>query len=194
MVPPGELLERCRKNDRKAHYELYSLCFPFLVSICRRYYINREDMLSAVNQSYVKIIVNLNSYIRKSERVPFELWARRITINNVIDEFRKNKAYREKFELSELSIADDTHPSSDPFVEMENVEEIRNAIHQLSYMNRTVFNLFVVDGYAHEEIASMLKISEGTSKAHLHQAKKKLRQLLEIDNKKKVMVRNTILQ
>jgi RNA polymerase sigma-70 factor (ECF subfamily) len=194
MTPATDLLERCRKDDRKAHYELYKICFPFLVSVCRRYYINKEDMESSLNQIFVKMVRNMGSYLKKSENVPFDLWTRRIAINHVIDEFRKNSKHRENLDYRELQDAEDIHPVIDPAIEKEKLEEIFQAIDQLSQMNRTVFNLFVIDGYGHEEIASMLKISAGTSKAHLHNARKKLRELLDNDLKKKVMYHNSVLQ
>jgi RNA polymerase sigma factor (sigma-70 family) len=194
MIPTTELLERCRKDDRKAHYELYKLCFPFLVSVCRRYYINKEDMQSSLNQIYLKMIRNMGSYLKKKDTVPFELWSRRIAINHVIDEFRKNARHKENIDYRELNYAEDIHPVSDPVFEKEKLEEILLAIDQLSQMNRTVFNLFVIDGYGHEEIADMLKISSGTSKAHLHNARKKLRELLDKEWKKKVLIHNSVLQ
>ncbi len=194
MTPATELLERCRKDDRKAHYELYKICFPFLVSVCRRYYINKEDMESSLNHIYLKMVQNMGSYLKKKDTVPFELWTRRIAINHVIDEFRKNRKQRENLDYRELQDAESIHPITDPAFEKERLEEIIQAIDQLSQMNRTVFNLFVIDGYGHDEIANMLKISSGTSKAHLHNARKKLRELLDGEWKKKVMLPNTVLQ
>jgi RNA polymerase sigma factor (sigma-70 family) len=194
MNPSTDLLERCRKDDRKAHYELYKMCFPFLVSVCRRYYINSEDMQSSLNQIYLKIIKGLRGYLKKSDTIPFELWSRRIAINHVIDEFRKNVKHKENLDYREISDAEDIHPTTDPAVDKEQLEEILVAIDKLSHMNRTVFNLFVIDGYGHEEIARMLKISSGTSKAHLHTAKKKLREMLDSEWKKKVMIGNSVFQ
>jgi RNA polymerase sigma-70 factor (ECF subfamily) len=194
MKPTTELLERCRKDDRKAHYELYHMCFPFLVSVCRRYYINVDDVQSSLNFIFLKIVRGIGHYLRKSDAVPFELWSRRIAINFIIDEFRKNSRHRENLDYRDLGEEENLHPSTDPFGESEKFEEILAAIEQLSVMNRTVFNLFVVDGYGHEEIGKMLKISSGTSKAHLHNARKRLKELLQQDQKKKVIMHNSVLQ
>ena len=151
-------------------------------------------MESALNQVYLKIIKNLSGYINKSEQVPFELWARRIAINHIVDEFRRNKKHRESLDYREIYEAVEFHPVMHPDFDSEKLEEIMDAINQLPPANRAVFNLFVVDGYKHEEIAKMLSISTGTSKAHLHRAKKKLRELLESEWKKKRMIHNIILQ
>jgi RNA polymerase sigma factor (sigma-70 family) len=194
MTPSIDLLERCKKDDRKAHYELYHMCFPFLVSVCRRYYVNKEDMQSSLNQIYMKIVKNIASYIDRSANVPFDLWTRRIAINHVIDEFRKTSRERERIDYRELNESEEIHPSVDPIIEKEKMEEILSAVKQLSEMNRAVFNLFVIDGYDHEEIGKMLKISSGTSRAHLHNARKKLKEMLEGNFKKKVMITNSLLQ
>lgn len=150
-------------------------------------------MESSLNQIYLKVVKNMSSYLKKSETVPFDLWTRRIAINHVIDEFRRNNKHKENIDYRELNDFEELHPISDPIIE-EKLEEILQAIDQLSNMNRTVFNLFVIDGYGHEEIAKMLKISSGTSKAHLHNARKKLREMLEVEWKKKVLIRNSIYQ
>jgi RNA polymerase sigma factor (sigma-70 family) len=194
MTPSPELIQRCRKDDRKAHYELYSMCFSFLLSVCRRYYINREDMESALNHIFLKMVKNISAYDKKSDTVPFQLWVRRIAINFIIDEFRKNKKHHESLDYREIHEAEELHPVINPDVGSEQLEEILDAINQLPEVNRAVFNLFVVDGYKHEEIARMLNISPGTSKAHLHKAKKKLRDLLETEWKKKRTIHNVILQ
>lgn len=194
MNPSRELLERCRKDDRKAHYELYHLCFGFLVSVCRRYYVNLEDVQSALNLIFLKAIKNISSYLKKNEDVPFELWIRRIAINHVVDEFRRNKKYREHFDHRDIMEAEELHPVFQPMVDSERMEEIREAISLLPEMNRAVFNLFVVDGYKHEEIAEMLRISPNTSKVHLHKARKKLKELLDGEWKKKTIIHNILVQ
>jgi len=163
------------------------MCFSFLMSICKRYFVNREDMMSAVNVVYVKIIKNLPAYIKKRDNIPFELWIRRIAINHIVDEFRKNKAYKEHLDFRELHDAEHLHPTADPGVSKEKLEEINEAIEKLPQMNKTVFNLYVVDGYKHEEIAQMLHISSGTSKVHLHRARLKLKEMLKNEWKKKVL-------
>jgi len=151
-------------------------------------------MQSSLNMIYLKMIKNMGSYIKKKETVPFDLWTRRIAINHVIDEFRKNIKHKENLDYRELNDTDEMILSSDPAFEKEKLEEILLAIDQLSHMTRTVFNLFVIDGYGHEEIADMLKISSGTSKAHLHNARKKLKELLENEWKKKVLIHKSVLQ
>ena len=152
-------------------------------------------MESSLNHVFIKVIKNISGYLKKSEQVPFELWIRRIAINHIVDEFRKNKKYLKSLDYRELNETEELHPviHSSAF-DSEQLEEILDAIKQLPEMNRAVFNLFVIDGYRHDEIAEMLRISTGTSKTHLHRAKKRLRELLENEWKKKPMIHKTVLQ
>jgi RNA polymerase sigma-70 factor (ECF subfamily) len=95
-----------------------------------------------------------------------------------VDEFRRNKKYRENLDLMLIEEAEQLHPFVNPTLTSERMEEIMEAVNKLPLMSKTVFNLFAVDGYQHNEIAEMLKISVGTSKAHLFNARKKLQEML----------------
>ena len=183
MNPSRELLEQCRKDDRKAHYELYRECFQHVFAICRRYYVNKDDCMSALNMIYFKMVKNISSYLSKEKEVPFELWSRRIAINYIIDEFRKNKNYKNLIDTLEISTYENQYYSEDEFESSVDKEQIIEAVEKLPEMNRAVFNLYVIDGYKHEEIGKLLGISSSTSKVHLHRAKKTLRELIgEIRN------------
>lgn len=179
MKPSAELLKECRGDNRKAHYELYKMCFSFIVSVCARYYINHEDRMAALNMVFLRMIKNINQYIKKSEHVPFDLWVKKIAVNYIIDEFRKNKKYKENIDLQEAYSDEQLNIGNDPLGIKGDTEVITAAISELPEMNRTVFNLYVIDGYKHEEIAQMLGISENTSKVHLHRAKNKLKEVLK---------------
>lgn len=175
MNPSVELLRNCCKDDRRAHLELYRMCFGFIFSVCRRFYVNRDDVEASLNGTFFKIIKGMPGYLEKERTVPFELWVRRVALNHVTDEFRRNRRYRE---IIDLSTPVEEAPESIADELKLNHEKINSAIEQLSPMSRAVFNLYVIDGYKHEEIAGMLEISPNTSKVHLHRAKKQLRQLL----------------
>jgi RNA polymerase sigma factor (sigma-70 family) len=177
MNPSPDLLERCRQDDRKAHHELYVMCFPVMYSVCSRYYVNKDDRMSALNMIFLKLVQGMGSYMKKYAEVPYEQWLRKISVNYIIDEFRKQKRYREL-----ISLYDDTPHDQLQMQEEETMiydkEELREAINQLPVMSRTVFNLYAIDGYKHEEIATLLGISSGTSKSHVFRARKKLQEVL----------------
>lgn len=132
-----------------------------------------------MNLGFVKIVTNLD---KKRGEVPFELWARRITINVIIDEYRKQKNYRSHYQLHEQPEklgAKETEAQEDK--EFELVDLIKSKIPQLPPMTAKVFNLYAIDGFKHQEIANMLQISEGTSMWHYSEAKRRIRELLRTE-------------
>ncbi|MBL7828337.1 MAG: RNA polymerase sigma factor [Saprospiraceae bacterium] len=176
-----QLLKAAHEGDRKAQYALYRVCFPVLMAVCVRYRREEQDAVSALNKGFLKIINNLHRY--KREEVPFEAWIRRIMINTAIDEFRREKKWRE------LTVfADDferTYPeepidwnANDSRVDLQQLEAL---IRKLPPVTQQVFNLFALDGFSHKEISTMLGMSEGTSKWHVNSARQKLQGWLLLD-------------
>lgn len=169
-----QLLQAAHNGDRKAQYALYRVCFPVLMAVCVRYRRDEQDAVSALNMGFLKIINNLDRY--KRAEVPFEAWIRRIMINTAIDEFRREKKWRE------LTVFTDdierSHPE-EPIVWSEvekrvDVQQIETLMRRLPPMTQQVFNLFALDGFSHKEISDMLGMSEGTSKWHVNAARQKL--------------------
>jgi RNA polymerase sigma-70 factor (ECF subfamily) len=177
MQPNPELIRRCRTDDRKAHNELYQMCFGYLLAICLRYSNNREDARALLNNGFLKIITHLDKY---REEVPFTSWVSRVMVNSIIDEFRRDKKRREH--QSELPLED--APEMDRVAYNEGEQQFDAAtlealIQTLPDMSRTVFNLYAIEGYTHKEIAEQLKISDGTSKWHVSFARKTLQEKLK---------------
>jgi RNA polymerase sigma factor (sigma-70 family) len=189
MQPPRALLENCRNNDRKAHHDLYVMCFPLLYAICSRYHINDEDRKSSLNLIFLKLVTHVGTYLQRAENIPFEQWLRRIALNHIIDEFRRQKRYRDTIVLHDET-PDEAHPLVEESNDAVDSELLNAALNSLPPASRTVFNLFAVDGYKHEEIADMLGISIGTSKAHVFKARKRLQELLQADavHEKRIVV------
>lgn len=141
-------------------------------------YEGKEGMAAEyVNIAFLKIIMNLSKY---KENIPFEAWIRRIMINCVIDEFRRNKKYNELM----VRVENGVFPDSDTEINLNeaesrlHVEEIHQLLRLLPEATSKVFNLFVFDEYTHKEIAQMLNISEGTSKWHVSFARQELKKHL----------------
>jgi len=172
-----EILRQCIDKERKAQFALYKQLYSFLMSICVRYCNNREDAQSLLNLGFLKLLNNLEKY---KQEIPFGLWARRVMINTIIDEYRKNKKEKELLEYHDFTDRNDDETLTDvnEAVKKMDVQEIQNYIDKLPNVSRRVFNLFVVDGYGHKEIAEMLGMSEGTSKWHLNNAREKLKQAI----------------
>ncbi|MFN0187189.1 MAG: RNA polymerase sigma factor [Bacteroidia bacterium] len=174
-----ELITACRKKERKAQFELYRLTYSYLMAICRRYSNNSSDADVLLNQGFLKILNNLNKYQTK---IPFGLWIRRVMINVTIDEFRKRK--RDLRMVDYVDNYDLTHetPITNDVIMQMNLDSIYYSLDQLPPSSRNVFNLFVIDGYSHKEIAILLNISEGTSKWHVNFARVKLKEIIMASN------------
>lgn len=173
--PSAELLKNAYAFDRKAQLELYKICFPVLISVARRYRNNEEDHLTLVNNAFIKIIQYLDRY----QEARFFSWIKRIITNEIIDDYRRNKKYRLLFQ-QDASIESNDSVTADIDYQI-NDAHLRNMLLELSEGSRTVFNLFVIDGFSHKEIGVMLGISEQTSKWHTKIARKKLKELFKIE-------------
>lgn len=172
-----EIIEGCRRNERRAQEKLYEWCYVKLMPTCMRYHRNEEDARSILNLSFVKICKNLD---KLKESTPFEAWVRRIVMNTIIDEFRKNKNYLKLVDSKETDRELEIHVTS-----VENgvwskleTDVLIGLLKRLPDISRKVFNLSVIDGYTHKEIGKLLDISDGTSKWHLSNARKQLREMV----------------
>lgn len=171
-----QLIALCIKRDRKAEYELYKNTYSYLMSICLRY-IKDKDMASEVlNTGFLKILTNLEKY---NLAIPFKVWIRKIMVNTLIDEYRKTKREKERITYVEEYYDSSDYSETNEALSRINCEQIYELIGQLPEATKQVFNLYVIDGYAHKEIGEMLGISEGTSKWHLSNARQKLKEQLE---------------
>ncbi len=186
MHTEPELLKKCSKNDRKAHNELYRVCFGFIMAICLRYSSNREDAESLVNVAFLKIITNIEKY---NHDIPFGSWVNRITVNTIIDEFRRDKKRREHMSSVDFQEAQTAPPVdfNQAAQELE-AEELESMIQELPDMSRKVFNLYAIEGYTHKEIGEMLGMSDGTSKWHVSFARKSLQNMIKETMKKMMTV------
>jgi len=175
------LIDLCRKNDRKAQEKLYEWCYVKLMPMCARYHRNEEDARHVLNIGFVKICKNLD---KLKEDAPFEAWAKRIIKNTIIDEFRKTKNYVKLIETKEF---DRELEVKAPKIENSvwsklETDLLMGMLRKLPDVSRQVFNLYVIDGYSHKEIGSLLSISDGTSKWHLSNARKKLQLMVSTLN------------
>ena len=171
-----QLIALCIKQDRKAEYDLYKLTYSYLMSICLRYSKDKDTASEVLNMGYLKILKSINTY---KPEVPFKAWIRRIMVNTLIDEYRKNKREREKVVYVEEYFDSSNFSEVNEVMSKFSCAQIYAEIDKLPEATKKVFNLFVIDGYSHKEIAVMLEISEGTSKWHLNAARQKLKEQIE---------------
>jgi len=167
------VLQAAHRGDRKAQHALYRDCFPVLMAVCVRYGRDEQNAAAAVNQGFLKIIQNLDRY---DPAAPFIAWIRRIMINVVIDEFRREKKWRANTVFPE-DIKAETPSTPVDWNDAEQrlqTQYLESLLRRLPPVTQKVFNLFAIDGFSHQEIADLLQISEGTSKWHVHQARSRL--------------------
>lgn len=173
------ILKACAGNDRKAQKQLYEYCFKSLMPLCLRYHSNEEDARSSLNIAFLKIIKSIETM--DLETVNFNAWAKKITTNTLIDEYRKTKNHLAHIQGKETDRELDFHAESTENAAESNFgcDSIMKLLDEIPAVSAKVFNLYVIDGYNHKEIGEMLEISEGTSKWHLSTARKLLREKLE---------------
>lgn len=175
-----QTIKKCLKNDRKAQFELYNLSFEHLMKTCRRYKANREDAVSLLNDGFLKILLNLNAYDQGQEFFP---WASTIMVRTAIDDYRKNRSYKEQTDLTNSDGDLEELNLSQAHIKVVNeltAAEVREMIFELPENERTVFNLYEWEGYQHKEIAERLGVTERTTKRYLKAAKLQLRKMIEV--------------
>ncbi len=170
------LISDCIKRDRKAEYEMYKRTYSYLMSICIRYTRDQDKAKEILNVGFLKILTNLEKY---KPEIPFKTWIRRVMVNTLIDEYRKEKKHTENIQYVEEYYETDSYSDVNSAVSKINADQIHELIGKLPPASAQVFNLYVIDGYPHKEIAEMLGISEGTSKWHLNSAREKLKVMIE---------------
>ena len=171
----NDLIRRCIKNERKAQQELYKKFYGKMMGVCYRYSNNSEDAKDILQDGFVKVYGNLKKYNFTGS---LEGWIRRIIVNTAIDHYRKYKNVHFVDDEEGYILENSKTESADSIYSQFGEEVIMEAIQALSPAYQTVFNLNVIDGFQHKEIAEKLGISEGTSKSNLAKAKKNLRQFI----------------
>ncbi len=177
----SDLIEGCIKGDRKMQRELYQRFAPKMYGVCLRYAGNAEEAEDILQEGFIKVFNKIGSFRSEGS---FEGWIRRIFVNTAIEHFRKKIYLQPITDYEEDTVEGKYLTVLDSLAE----KDIIQLVQQLSPGYRTVFNMYVVEGYTHKQIAEALGISEGTSKSQLSRAKLILQDLVQqfIERRKKV--------
>lgn len=168
-----QLIQGCRRKDEDSQKHLYQYFFGFAMSICLRYAPSSEEAKEIMNDGFMKVFTKIDKYDPKK---PFALWVRRIMINTAIDYYRRQPKNAHSVDIDEVRhISDNTNIIADI-----NEKEILKLVQELPPAYRMVFNLYVMEGLKHEEIAKRLGIHIGTSKSNLAKARKHLQKKLQL--------------
>jgi RNA polymerase sigma-70 factor (ECF subfamily) len=167
------ILQGCKNGERKAQEQLYRNYYKAMMNICLRYTRDDDEAMSVLNLGFFKVFKNINRY--DPLQANLYTWIRTIVVNCCIDQVKSNKREIATYELSDES---DTQTEAEAIVKMK-AENVLRMVRTLPPATQAVFNLYAMEGYGHKEIGEMLKISEGTSKWHYSEAKKKLKILVQ---------------
>ena len=162
----------CKNNDRNAQKVFVDTFGPYLFAISKRYMRDDHEAKDVTQEDFIAIFNNIQNF--RSDSNSIKAWIRQITINTALQKLRKT--YRSKEVMPEI-ITDDRNNVPEVYSKFE-VEEIMKVIRQLPEIYRQVFNMYVIDGYSHKEIAEVIKVKESSSRAILTRAKKMLREKL----------------
>ena len=164
------IIRGCIQKQEKAQEELYKKYFGYALSVALLYSKNRNDAIETVNDSFIKIFQEIKKF---DLALSFKAWLRKIVINSSLDRIRKSNK-RVVFGEAQAMHLEDNSPS---VCELLQAREITSLLNYLPHIHKTVFMLFEIEGYSHEEIAKQLKIAKSSSRVFLTRAKKQLRDL-----------------
>lgn len=168
-----QLVEQCLNGKRSAWQELYERYKTPLFRLCLRYAANRQEAEDWLQDAFVRAFADLAQYRGGG---PLGAWLRKVSLNTVLQNLRKKKAF---FTDTDISTFSDSREAEDVHILADiDAQRLIALMQKLPDGYRTVFNLYVIEGYNHEEIASMLGIQSGTSKSQLSKAKAMMRNLL----------------
>lgn len=166
-----EIIQGCYQNSRKHQEELYNLYAAKMLGVCLTYTKDRDVAQDILHDGFFKIFKKFNQY---DASWSLQGWVRRIIVNTAIDYFRKTNRITSMDFQESINLAGGYNATS----ETTKTNDLSLLINMLPMGARTIFNLYTIEGYQHNEIAEMLSISEGTSKSQLSKAKSVLRELV----------------
>ncbi len=167
----SDLIEACIQQERWAQKVLYEEYYSKMMGVCLRYANNESEALDILHEGFIKVFKHIAKY---QTGTSLGAWIRRIMVNTSIDYYRKSIRRR----TEDIESAYDISSADADAVSQCSEKEILDAVQQLSPAYRAVFNLYVIEGYSHREIAQLLDINESTSRSNLVKARLKLKEIL----------------
>jgi RNA polymerase sigma-70 factor (ECF subfamily) len=166
------IIEGCKNNNLKAQEQLYRSYYKATMTLCLRYTKNETDALDVLNTGFYKVYKNIHTF--NKSKATLYTWIRTIIINSCLDFIKAKQQIIETKEIEQAANID-VPPAA---VSKLSANEILQLVRSLPNATQAVFNLYAIEGYNHIEIGKLLNISEGTSKWHLSEARKKLQKLI----------------
>lgn len=168
-----DIIERSRKGNRQAQYQLYRMYAKAMFNICFRFMNDREEAEDMLQESFTEAFRRLESFRFEST---FGAWLKRIVVNRCINEIKRKKAQLEYFE--DMSPFEEQEDRPAEYETGLSVEKIKKAMEDLPKGSRMIFSLYLLEGYDHQEISEILNISESNSKTQYMRAKQRIKEIL----------------
>ncbi|MFN4234245.1 MAG: RNA polymerase sigma factor [Bacteroidia bacterium] len=174
------IVQGCVREERKCQKMIFEMYYGKMMSACLRYISDKDEAQDVLQDGFIKVFSNISKFDFNGS---FEGWVRRIIVNTAIDYIRKKK--KDIFQVTDHEFIMVNYSEEADKTDDENMyanlkkNEILDAIQQLSPAYKTVFNMYVIDGYTHQQIAELLNINIGTSKSNLAKARMNLQKILK---------------
>lgn len=174
------IVQGCVREERKCQKMIFEMYYGKMMSACLRYISDKDEAQDVLQDGFIKVFSNISKFDFNGS---FEGWVRRIIVNTAIDYIRKKK--KDIFQVTDHEFIMVNYSEEADKTDDENMyanlkkNEILEAIQQLSPAYKTVFNMYVIDGYTHQQIAELLNINIGTSKSNLAKARMNLQKILK---------------
>ena len=172
-----KLIRKCQQKSRKAFEELYRKFSPFVYGICIRYAKNRDEAQDILQDCFIKVMDRIGDFRFEGS---FEGWLQRMAVNESLNYLRLGRS-----SFLELDEDDsDAKDESPDIVSNMSARELLDAISEMPEGYRTIYNMYVIEGYQHNEIAEILNITESTSRSQLKKAREYLIEIIKNDFKR----------
>lgn len=172
-----DIIKGCINGDKNAQKQMFLMFGNKMLGVCSRYCKNIEDAKDAMQDGFVKVFTGINTFKGESK---FETWMTRLMVYTAIDNFKKNSKMYTYDPSDALLVNEETEEMELEFERKSNLQEkLKMCMDELPTGYRTVFNLYVIDGFTHNEIAEELGVSLGTSKSQLARARKMLQTIVK---------------
>jgi RNA polymerase sigma factor (sigma-70 family) len=170
-----EIVEGCKQGNRSCQSLLYHKTSGKMFGLCLRYIKDKQTAEDMLQEGYIKLFDHISDFRNEGS---FEGWMKRIFVNTCLQELRKGKLNL----VLEEEIYDTSAVSEDIITDRYSAQDLQAMVQGLSDGYRTIFNLYAIEGYSHNEISSILGISESTSKSQLSRARTTLKSKIEKQN------------
>ncbi|MEB0261451.1 MULTISPECIES: RNA polymerase sigma factor [unclassified Mucilaginibacter] len=170
-ITEDEIVSKCKSGSIKHQELLYKQFYGYAMGVSMRYSLNQDDALEVANDAFIKVFNNIGTY---NANKPFRAWLRTIVVNTAIDRRRKEIKHQANLDIEDAYNVGSNATAIDTL----NAQDILKLMKQLPQIQLTIFNMYEIDGYNHDEIGKILNLPASSSRVYLSRAKDKLRQLL----------------